>query len=79
MQETKVYIKSQGDNVVGIFTRPDHASRNPLVLMLHGFTGSKEEITIKTRGIGLYTLLSHELAKHNIARFVCFQYFAYYE
>jgi fermentation-respiration switch protein FrsA (DUF1100 family) len=65
--ENRVTIEAGGRGLAGILNIPDGASNPPVVLMLHGFTGQKNEFTIATTDVGLYTFTAEKLAEAGIA------------
>lgn len=65
--ERTVQIDNGGRGLVGILNRPDVAGAPPVVLMLHGFTGQKNEFPIAQRAIGLFSYTAAKLAEKGIA------------
>lgn len=50
MKEEKVYFESNGEKICGVLTLPDKGwenVKNPLVILCHGFTSSKDSSTYK--------------------------------
>ncbi|RVH51412.1 alpha/beta hydrolase family protein [Sinorhizobium meliloti] len=65
--ETKIKIDGGGGGLVGILNIPDGAKAPPVVLMLHGFTGQKNEFPIAGGKIGLFEYTAEKLAEAGIA------------
>lgn len=65
--EEAVTIDLHGKRIAGILNLPDGAQNPPVVLMMHGFTGSKNEFTIAGTETGLYTFMADQLAEAGIA------------
>jgi alpha/beta superfamily hydrolase len=65
--ERIVRIDNGGRGLVGILNMPDGVATPPAVLMLHGFTGQKNELPIAKRGIGLFSYTAAKLAEKGIA------------
>ncbi|MTH60012.1 alpha/beta hydrolase family protein [Paracoccus litorisediminis] len=65
--EKTVTVERADKRIAGILTLPEGAENPPVVLMLHGFTGSKNEFTVAGTQTGLFTLMAEELAKAGIA------------
>lgn len=65
-EERTVQIDKGGRGLVGILNRPDTATP-PVVLMLHGFTGQKNELPIAQWDIGLFGYTAAKLAENGIA------------
>ncbi|MDT1064569.1 alpha/beta hydrolase [Paracoccus sp. CPCC 101403] len=65
--EEAVTVERADKRIAGILNRPDGIENPPIVLMLHGFTGSKNEFTVAGTETGLFTLMAEELAKAGIA------------
>lgn len=65
--ETSIKVKAQGRELAAILNMPDGSTNPPVVLMLHGFTGQKDEFPIASRNIGLFAYTAKELGKAGIA------------
>lgn len=65
--EAPLSITHGGKTIAGILNLPDGVETPPVVLMMHGFTGSKNEFPIAGTETGLFTYVAGELAKAGIA------------
>lgn len=65
--ETAVRIESGGRGLAGILNLPDNEKNPPVVLMLHGFTGQKNEFPIAGGTTGLFAYTAARLADSGIA------------
>jgi uncharacterized protein len=65
--ETKVQIENGGRGIVGILNLPEGKANPPVVLMLHGFTGQKDEFPVATTKTGLFAYAAQRLAEKGIA------------
>lgn len=66
--EKVVSISVDGQSVVGTLETPDSASTPaPVVLMLHGFTGTRDELPVKDTDDGVFTRTARELSKNGYA------------
>lgn len=65
--ETPVKIEVQGRDLAAILNLPEGTQSPPVVLMLHGFTGQKDEFPIAKRNTGLFAYTAQELARKGIA------------
>lgn len=65
--ESRVRIDDAGRGLVGILNVPDGVANPPIVLMLHGFTGQKDELPVATVNIGLFAYTAKRLAESGIA------------
>ncbi|MBL4929442.1 alpha/beta hydrolase family protein [Fuscibacter oryzae] len=65
--EQPVSIPVGDKTIAGILTLPDGVDHPPVVLMLHGFTGQKDEFPIAGTQTGLFTFMADELSKAGIA------------
>lgn len=65
--ETQVRIDSGGRGIAGLLVTPDGVSGPPAVLLLHGFTGQKNEFPIAGTDTGLFTYAAEKLAEQGIA------------
>ena len=67
-KEQRVSIPVDGQSVVGTLEIPDDAvAPAPVVLMLHGFTGTRDELPVKDTDDGVYTRTARELSKNGYA------------
>ncbi|MEM7302039.1 MAG: alpha/beta fold hydrolase [Pseudomonadota bacterium] len=65
--EEKITFQVDGQNVVGTLETPE-ASLNPsVVLMLHGFTGSRDELPVKDTDEGVFSRTARLLAEAGVA------------
>lgn len=61
-EERKVYFKnSKGDKLRGIIVNPSGNNSNPIIILCHGFSTSKNS--------GTYLALKDRLSRHNISTF----------
>lgn len=65
--ETTVTIDRNGVPMAGTLNLPDGVENPPVVLMLHGFTGSRNEFPIADSEVGLFTHAASKLAEAGIA------------
>lgn len=65
--EKLVRIDSDGRGLAGILNRPCGIPAPAVVLMLHGFTGQKNEFQLAKTGIGLFAYAAAKLAEQGIA------------
>ncbi|MEI2301454.1 alpha/beta hydrolase [Ensifer sp. MJa1] len=65
--ESKVRIENGGRGIVGVLNLPDGATNPPVVLMLHGFTGQKDEFPMASSQTGLFAYTAERLAEVGIA------------
>lgn len=65
--EENIIIDLRGKQIAGILQLPDGVESPPVVLMMHGFTGSKNEFTIAGTETGLYAFMADRLAEADIA------------
>lgn len=65
--EQPLHLEHHGTRIAGILNLPDGVARPPVVLMMHGFTGQKNEFDIAGTQTGLYTHMAQQLAKAGIA------------
>ncbi|MEM9105582.1 MAG: alpha/beta fold hydrolase [Pseudomonadota bacterium] len=67
-KEMRVSIPVDGQSVVGTLEIPDEATAPaPVVLMLHGFTGTRDELPIKDTEDGVFSRTARELSKNGYA------------
>ncbi|MCP4315103.1 MAG: alpha/beta fold hydrolase [Hyphomicrobiales bacterium] len=67
-KESIVSILVDGQSVVGTLEIPDDAlAPAPVVLMLHGFTGTRNELPVKDTDDGVFTRAARELLKNGYA------------
>lgn len=64
--ETVVTLKSDGQDMIATLTRPA-GDPAPVVLMLHGFTGSRDELVIPSTGQGIFRHTAARLAQQGFA------------
>ncbi len=64
--ETNVTIDTGNGNVIGTLETPDGAAA-PVVLLLHGFTGSRDELPIKDTDEGVFSRTARLLAEAGYA------------
>jgi dienelactone hydrolase len=65
--ESDVAIDRDGVKMAGTLNLPDGVENPPVVLMLHGFTGSRNEFPVAGGDVGLFTHAAAKLAKAGIA------------
>lgn len=65
--ESDVTIDRQGVPIAGTLNLPDGVENPPVVLMLHGFTGSRNEFPVAGGDVGLFTHAAAKLAEAGIA------------
>lgn len=65
--EEKIALDSGGTSIAGVLNIPDGSEKPPVVLILHGFTGQKEEFVIGGTETGLFTDIARRLAEAGIA------------
>jgi uncharacterized protein len=65
--ESYVKIRSNGQNMVGTLSLPDGIEKPPVVLMLHGFTGQRNEFPTPEDGTPLFSHVAAVLANKGIA------------
>ncbi|WP_168217365.1 alpha/beta hydrolase [Paracoccus liaowanqingii] len=65
--EQPVTINLHNKEIASILNLPEGVENPPVVLMMHGFTGSKNEFSIGGTEIGLYTFMADKLAQAGIA------------
>lgn len=65
--EQTVSFKVDGKTVVGTLNIPDGLSRPPVVLLLHGFKSSRDEVVIPSVGEGVYHRTAKAFASKGIA------------
>ena len=66
-KESKVVIPVDDQSVVGTLNVPDNVAQPPVILMLHGFMGQKDELQIEGTDEGIYTRTARTLASQGIA------------
>ncbi|NTH48938.1 alpha/beta hydrolase [Agrobacterium rhizogenes] len=66
-KETIVKVQVEGQTIVGTLVTPDDVAKPPVVLMLHGFTGSRNEWSSEAVKEGLFGRAAPVLAKNGIA------------
>lgn len=65
--EEALTIEHGDKRIAAILNLPDGVQNPPVVLMMHGFTGSKNEFTMRGTQTGLFTFMAEELARSGIA------------
>lgn len=65
-EEKVVHFQSEGQEVTATLNTPDGAPA-PVVLMLHGFTGSRDELAIPSTGEGIFQRTAQQLADAGFA------------
>ncbi|MEX3011098.1 alpha/beta hydrolase [Hoeflea sp. TYP-13] len=66
--EKNVLFRVDGQTVVGTLETPDQAEKPaPVVLMLHGFTGSRDELPVKDTEEGVFSRTARQLAENGYA------------
>lgn len=65
--ESKIRIENGGRGIVGVLHLPDDVTSPPVVLMLHGFTGQKDEFPMATSQTGLFAHTAERLADVGMA------------
>ena len=65
--ETDMRIASGEDMLAATLNLPDGSQRPPVVLMLHGFTGQRQEFATPEDDTRLYAFLAEQLAAAGIA------------
>lgn len=65
--EERITFEVEGQTVVGTLNLPDTARAPPAVLLLHGFTGSRDELEIPAAGEGIYARAARLWAQQGIA------------
>lgn len=66
--EKTVLFRVDGKSVVGTLETPDNATEPaPVVLMLHGFTGSRDELPVKDTEEGVFARTARQLAENGYA------------
>jgi dienelactone hydrolase len=61
-----LHFPVQGQRVTGTLCLPQGAPA-PVVLMLHGFTGSRDEMAVTGTGEGVFSRSARRLAQHGLA------------
>lgn len=65
--ESEVVYEVDGQKILGTLTMPENAKNVPAVLMLHGFTATRDESKSEFVPEGLFGRMSRELEKQGIA------------
>ncbi len=65
--ESKVRIENGGRGIAGVLNIPEGVANPPVVLMLHGFTGQKDEFPMASSQTGLFAHTAKRLAETGIA------------
>lgn len=66
MIETLLHFPVHGQRVTGTLCLPQGAPA-PVVLLLHGFTGSRDEMAVTGTGEGVFSRSARRLAQHGLA------------
>lgn len=66
-KEAIVKLQVEGQTIVGTMVTPDDVANPPVILMLHGFTGSRNEWSSEAVKEGLFGRAAPVLAKNGIA------------
>lgn len=61
--ETIVRFPSAGQEIVGTLETTETATNAPIILMLHGFTGSRDELHVKDTEEGVFSRMSRQFAE----------------
>jgi len=65
--EQVVRFPVDGQNVVGTLNLPDQTTNPPVVLLLHGFTGSRDELEIPSVNEGIFSRAARMWAEQGVA------------
>lgn len=65
--EQVIYLENYGQKIVADLTLPDSETPVPAVLLLHGFTGERQELPLTDTGKGLFQHLAQSLKVAGIA------------
>lgn len=66
-EETTIRIGEPKNQIVGVLNIPDGVQSPPVVLLLHGFTGQKNEFPLAGSEQGLFSFTANKLAEAGIA------------
>ena len=66
-EETVVKISRDGETIVGTLAVPTAAEKPPVVLLLHGFTGTRDELPIAGTKEGVLSRTARLLAERGVA------------
>ncbi len=66
-EESTVKITRGGDTIVGTLEMPKGVVKPPVVLLLHGFTGSRDELPIKDTSEGVFSRTARILSERGVA------------
>ncbi len=66
-EESTVKITRGGETIVGTLEVPKGVAKPPVVLLLHGFTGSRDELPIKDTDEGVFSRTARVLAERGVA------------
>lgn len=66
VSEQDVGLTFGGEKIVGTLTLPQGAEAAPVVLMLHGFTGSRDELGIEGTDEGVFSRTARLWAEHGL-------------
>jgi len=67
VSESTIFFPVDGQKVVGTLCIPDGARKPAVVLLLHGFKGSRDEIEIPSLKEGIFTRAARAWADHGLA------------
>ncbi|MEZ5670487.1 MAG: alpha/beta fold hydrolase [Alphaproteobacteria bacterium] len=62
-----VTLTVDGQAVIGTLALPGDVERPPVALLLHGFTGSRDELPIANTDEGVFSRTARRLAEHGVA------------
>lgn len=65
--EENITFEVAGQKVVGTLETPDGVEKPPVVLMLHGFTGTRNELPVKDTDEGVFSRTARLLAEAGLA------------
>ncbi|MDD7909703.1 alpha/beta hydrolase [Pseudovibrio exalbescens] len=63
-EETTVRFEVAGQEVVGTLETAEGADNAPIVLMLHGFTGSRDELAVKDTDEGVFSRIARQFSEN---------------
>ncbi|SFK26018.1 alpha/beta hydrolase family protein [Celeribacter neptunius] len=61
--ETMVTVPAEGGKIIGTFNDADGAADTPVILLLHGFTGSRDELPVAGTDEGVFSRAARLLAE----------------
>lgn len=65
--ESDIHIDINGQKVIGTLNVPNNSVRPPVVLMLHGFMGNRDELQVTGTDEGIYSRAARIMAEQGIA------------